>query len=76
MITITLIITAGIILLLRQFGIIKNPFIAFLVAAIIVVSSAFIFRNKLNCPFVKKCPFTFCPLQKTEQRNSLGNGKY
>ena len=64
MISISLIIVAGIILLLGQFGIIKNPLVVLVVAVIIIGVSAFIFKNRLNCPFAKKCPFTICPLNK------------
>ena len=64
MITITLIITGIIILILNQFSIIKYPLVVFLVATIIIGVSAFIFKDKLNCPFAKKCPFTFCPLNE------------
>ena len=64
MITISLIIVAGIVLVLGQLGIIENPLIVFVVAAIIIAAFAFILRNKLNCPFAKKCPFTLCPLNK------------
>ena len=64
MISIALVITAVIILLLRQLGIINNPILVFIIAVAIVGGSAFIFKDKLNCPFAKKCPFTFCPLNK------------
>ena len=66
MITITLIIAAGVIFLLSQLGVVKNPLIVFLVVAVIIGSSAFIFKDRLNCPFAKKCPFSFCPLNKAE----------
>ena len=64
MIFITLLIVMGIILMLRQFGFIKNPLAVFLVATLIIGSVAYIFNNKLHCPFVKRCPFHFCPLHK------------
>ena len=64
MISITIIIIAGVVLILRQFGIIKNPLSIFLVATIILGLSVFILKNRLNCPFAKKCPFTICPLNK------------
>jgi len=65
-ITITLIITAGVIFLLSQLGIVKNPLIVFLIIAVIIGSSSFIFKDRLACPFAKKCPFSFCPLNKAE----------
>ncbi len=64
MITIALIIAAVIMLLLSQIGVIKNPIVAFLIVAIIIGACAFIFKDKLNCPFAQKCPFTICPLNK------------
>ena len=64
MISITLIIIAGIVLVLRQFGIIKNPLSIFLIATIILGVSVLILKDKINCPFAKKCPFTICPLNK------------
>lgn len=66
MITITLVITAVVIFVLSQFGIVKRPFVVLLIAAIIIASSAFIFRNSLNCPFAQNCPFTICPLNRTK----------
>ena len=36
----------------------------FLVAAIVIVGVAFALKDKLNCPFAKKCPSTFCPLKR------------
>ncbi len=64
MIFIMLLIVSGIIIILRQFGLIGNPFTAFLVATIIIGSVVLIFNNKLHCPFVERCPFHFCPLHK------------
>ena len=64
MLSIALIIIAGIVLILRQFGIIKNPLSIFLIATIILGISVIGLKNKINCPFVKKCPFTICPLNK------------
>lgn len=64
MISITIIIIAVGILILRQFGIIRNPLSIFLITTIIVGLSVFILKNKLNCPFIKKCPFVICPLNK------------
>ena len=64
MLSITLAIIAGIILLLRQLGIIKNPVLVFTVAAVIVGMASFILKDRINCPFSKKCPFTMCPLNK------------
>ena len=64
MIFITLFIVAGITFLLGQFGIIKNPLVVFLIAAIVIGCFAFVLKDRLNCPFAKKCPFTFCPLNK------------
>jgi len=64
MIFITLLIVAAVIIVLRQLGFIKNPFAIFLMSALIIGSIAFIFNNKIHCPFVKKCPFHFCPLHK------------
>ena len=64
MISIALVIIAIVILLLRHLGIINNPILVFIIAVVIIGGSAFIFRDKLNCPFAKKCPFTFCPLNK------------
>jgi len=64
MIFIKLLIVAVGIIILRQFGFIEKPLAVFLVVAFIVVSVTFIFNNKIHCPFVKKCPFNFCPLHK------------
>ncbi|MBU1043254.1 MAG: hypothetical protein KJ915_02510 [Candidatus Omnitrophica bacterium] len=68
MITIALIIVAGIIFILSQIGIIKIPFIIFVVAAIIIGIFALVLKDRLNCPFAKKCPFTICPLNKAESK--------
>jgi len=64
MIFITLLIIAAAIVVLGQFGFIKNPLAFFLVITLIVGVAAFIFNKRLHCPFVKKCPFYFCPLHK------------
>lgn len=64
MIFIKLLIVAAGIIILRQFGFIEKPLVVFLVAAFAIVFVAFIFHNKIHCPFVKKCPFHFCPLHK------------
>ena len=64
MIFIKLLIVAAGIIILRQFGFIEKPLAVFLVAAFVIVLVAFIFSNKIRCPFVKKCPFYFCPLHK------------
>ncbi len=65
MISIILSIIAVIILVLRQFGIIKNPLSVFLIATVILVALVFGLKDRINCPFAKKCPFTSCPLNKT-----------
>jgi len=64
MISIALFITGAAVIVLRLFGVIEKPLTVFLAAALIIGSIAFIFNNKIHCPFVKKCPFNFCPLHK------------
>ena len=64
MISIVFVIIAIVILLLRQLSIINNPILVFIIVVAIIGGSVFIFKDKLNCPFAKKCPFTFCPLNK------------
>jgi len=64
MIFIALVAGAAVIIVLRQVGLIEKPLTVFVTAALIVGSIAFIFNNKLHCPFVRKCPFYFCPLHK------------
>ena len=64
MIFIKLLIVAVGIIILRQFGFIEKPLPVFLVVAFVIMLVAFIFSNKIHCPFVKKCPFNFCPLHK------------
>ena len=64
MISITLIIIGAIVLILRQFGIIKNPLSTFLIATIILGILVFSLKDRVNCPFAIKCPFTSCPLHK------------
>gem|GEM_PF-2130762 len=64
MISISFLITAGIILLLNRAGLIKYPLVVILVSAIIIGVSAFAFRGRLNCPFVKRYPFTICPFNR------------
>ena len=64
MIFIKLLIVAAGIIILRQFGFIEKPLAVFLVAAFVIVSVTFIFKDRIRCPFVKKCPFRFCPLHK------------
>lgn len=54
MITLTLMATAFVIFVLSQFGIVKKPFVVLLIAAIIIASSAFIFRNSLKLPRLLK----------------------
>jgi hypothetical protein len=66
MMTITLIGLAVIIVLLNRVGAVNNPLIVFLIAAALVIGLAFIFKDRLNCPFAKSCPFSFCPLNKTD----------
>ncbi len=68
MISILIIVIAAIVLILRQFGIVKNPMHLFIITTIIMGASVFILKDKLNCPFAKKCPFTICPLNKAEKR--------
>lgn len=64
MIFIALLIAAAAIIILRQFGVIEKPLTIFLAAALVIGSVAFIFNNRLHCPFAKRCPFHFCPLHK------------
>ena len=64
MIFIKLLIVAVGIIILRQFGLIEKPLTVFLVAAFVIVAVTFIFKDRIHCPFVKKCPFHFCPLHK------------
>jgi len=64
MIFIALLIVTTTIIMLWQFGVTKNPFVIFLVTAITIGFIAVIFNDNLHCPFVKKCPFSFCPLHK------------
>lgn len=66
MITILLFVTAVTVMVLRQFGIIKNPLLVFLISTIIMLGLVFAFKEKINCPFAKKCPHTVCPLNKSE----------
>lgn len=67
MITIILIIEAIVILLFSWFRIIKSVVIVFLVVAIITGVLAFILKDRLNCPFAKRCPFVICPLNKLKR---------
>jgi len=64
MIFIALVAGAAVIIVLRQVGLVEKPLTVFVVATLVIGSIAFIFNNKLHCPFVKKCPFNFCPLHK------------
>ena len=64
MIFIALLIVAVAVIVLRQFGVIEKPLTIFLIAALVIGSIAFIFSNRLHCPFAKRCPFHFCPLNK------------
>ncbi|NQU73246.1 MAG: hypothetical protein HQ547_00860 [Candidatus Omnitrophica bacterium] len=49
-----LIIIAGLILSLKQLGIIKRPLVVFLIAAAVILSYAYILKDaKVGCPFFK-----------------------
>lgn len=64
MISIILVILAVSIIILSRSGIVKNPIMLFLAAAIIIGCIAFILKGRVECPFSKICPFHFCPLHK------------
>jgi len=64
MISIALLIAALVIMLLKMAGVVQNPIMVFLVVALIIVASSFVFKGKINCPFTQKCPFSICPLNK------------
>jgi len=64
MIFIKLFIVAIGIIILWQFGFIERPLTVFLVAAFVSGFVTLIFKNRIHCPFVKKCPFRFCFLHK------------
>lgn len=76
MIAISLVIAAAVILLLRHFGIVKYPFVIFAAAVLIVGISAFIFKDRLNCPFAKDCPFSICPLNQGKSKDKIKDREY
>ena len=64
MIFIALFIGGCILLVMRQLGMVNSLAGPFLIIALLIGASVFLLKDKLNCPFAKKCPFTFCPLNK------------
>lgn len=54
MTAVVLVIIAGLILSLKQLGIIKRPLVVFLIAAAVILSYAYILKDvKVSCPFFK-----------------------
>jgi len=64
MIFIVLLFAAILVIILQRLGFVKNPITIFVIAALIIGAIAIIFNNRLHCPFMKRCPFYFCPLHK------------
>ena len=66
MILIALVLLGGVVVFIRQLGVIENAVGLFMAVTVFIVIASFIMRDKLSCPFAKKCPFGFCPLHKSK----------
>lgn len=61
---IALMLAAAVTAIMYRAGLVKNPIAVFLTACLVIGALAILFGANLNCPFAKRCPFHFCPLNR------------
>jgi len=58
---------------LEKAGIIVVSYWMFALVDGIIIISVYMYRDRLSCFLAKKCPFTFCPLNRDNEDQYNGN---